>query len=95
MVDIASRSIDTASVKNDAAGHNWVLVSKVGGKKFRIHRIDGKKSAEVYDERRVLKYKCKNCGITATEYPAEHKGIIPDFYKNLTCDELIIKDIIE
>lgn len=82
----------------DAAGHVWNLLSETGGKKFRVRRVDGRNiGAEVWNEPKVRRYTCKKCGISATEHPAEASGIVPDYsiHRNLSCDEIIIKDIIE
>jgi len=76
----------------DSYGHDWEPVKVSGGRKFFIRRSDS--TAEVHHEPRTIYYKCKNCKIKATDYG---EGIIPDSAtnKNLTCDEIIIKDIIQ
>lgn len=78
-------------------GHNWVPTGSSGGKKFFIRRVQaGFQSAQVDRTQRVIYYKCSKCGITARKQVGDG-GIVPDSweYHNLTCDEVIIKDIID
>lgn len=78
-------------------GHNWQPTGSSGGKKFFIRRLqEGFQSAKVDTTQRVIYYKCSKCGISAKKHVGEG-GIVPDSweYQNLTCDEVIIKDIID
>jgi hypothetical protein len=78
--------------KKDSYGHKWEVVKTSGGRKFFIRRSDS--TAEVHKEPQITYYKCKRCKIKATDMG---NGIIPDSMadRELTCDELIIKDIIQ
>jgi len=74
--------------KNNNTNHSWIIC---GGKGKRSVRT---LSGECFDEPIYILYKCKKCKITAKKYISEEL-IIEEKYKNLTCNEIIIKFIIE
>lgn len=73
--------------------HSWVLVS--GSGKALTRSLSGLSSdtSEI-----TLKYKCNKCHITATKLIGENGGdkiLDKKELEGLTCEEIIIKNIIE
>ena len=80
----------------DTKGHRWTSIGSTGGKKFFVRRIDaGYKSASVGNTPKIIHYKCSKCGIKASKRPGL-EDVLPDEHEHreLTCDEVIVKDII-
>jgi len=84
------------SGSEESQGHAWFPTGSSGGKKFFVRRIqNGFASASTDRTQRVIYYKCSKCGITAKKYVGQG-SIVPDSleHRGLTCDEVIVKDII-
>lgn len=74
--------------------HSWVLISGSGKS---LSRLFGFSSNSDTSEIK-LKYKCNKCQITATKFIngiGEDKILDKKEFEGLTCDEIIIRNIIE
>lgn len=83
-------SKNTNVVSSD--GHLWIPQRTKGGRKFVVRRVD---SASVETTPTTIFYKCEKCDITAVQYMHEPLVVQDLQYLGLTCDECIIKKIIE
>lgn len=79
----------------DRMGHKWEKVaSNKPKKKFIITRVNGYKYAEVSSEPEIIKYICSRCQIPATNYNDEGIKPVSEEDYNLTCDQILVRNII-
>jgi hypothetical protein len=74
-------------------GHRWVPTGSKGGNKTFTRRST---FAKISFTQKVIFYKCNICGIKASK-TVGLSDIVPDNneYRNLACNEVLIKDIIQ
>ncbi len=91
------KDILKSNAKNDSEdslGHSWNITGSSGGERFSVRRID-RRMAGFQTSSRIMYYKCSKCGITAQKRVGEDIVVDKQIYSGLTCDEVIIKDIID
>lgn len=96
---------NNASPEKGLDGHDWQPIGQKGGTVTPIRTYSGKRGtsirrstiAGVYRTPKTVFYKCKHCNITGKKTIGEDPAVIVDNkkYQLLTCDEVIIKDVIE
>lgn len=77
---------------NNNTNHSWIICGGRG--KRNVRTLIRTLSGECFYEPIYILYKCKKCKITAKKY-ISGELIVEDKYRNLTCNEIIIKSIIE
>jgi DNA-directed RNA polymerase subunit RPC12/RpoP len=87
-IDIFSKKTTTVS----SLGHSWTIQKTIGGRKFVVRRSQ---SASVEETPKTTFYKCEKCGILSVKFGNSDIQLKDSQYDGLTCDECIIKNIIE
>ena len=95
----------TGPQEDDSSGHSWTPIGQKGGKSTPIRTYSKgsgsfRRSATVtgfHKTPKVVFYQCKNCKIKGKKTIGEDPSVVLDErkYDTLTCDEVIVKDIIE
>ena len=73
-------------------GHSWKITGS-SGKNASVRRLGPRESSAQYSK--IIYYKCSKCNAKGKRYPGESIEPELDSHKKLTCDEIMIKDIIE
>lgn len=73
-----------------AKGHNWIITGGGGGTEARSWSPNFDRTAKP----KHIKYKCLNCGATATKEIGGEFLLDKREYQDLTCKEVTIHDII-
>lgn len=96
----------TGPQEDDSSGHSWTPIGQKGGTATPI-RTYSESSGSVrrstatvtgfHKTPKVVFYQCKNCKIKGKKTIGEDPTVVPDKreHYSLSCDEIIIKDIIE
>lgn len=95
--------------EHDACGHNWKVVGQKGGTATPIKTYGKPQGVGTFRRTassacvtgfhrtpKVVYYKCNNCNIKGRKTIGEDPDVVLDNkYRGLTCDEIIVRDIIE
>jgi hypothetical protein len=72
--------------------HSWIITGSYSSRSVGVRSISGFSNENPSYEGSYISYKCKKCGMKGKKYIGD-SNIRPD--EDLSCDEYVIKDILE